>query len=740
MYLISILNNFDKNMKLENFIPATLLALSSLFFSCSGGGDLINQELTISDTEISSIVAGGTHTITLESPSSWSASKSKAWIHITPNSGQKGTHNIEIRVDPNNEGKARVANVTFKAAEQSKKLSIRQEWSYYFELPCDKYVIDYTGGKILIFGLPENDYTITIDKDVDWLNAEGNALEVDCNNSDSMRHTTVEITDHLNGITYNVHILQRSASSDPDGIPTLTSLIIDGYNCPSDSYTPASDFLYSVSQSETKERATIEFSGESIEWITIEGIEENIFSGDEISLDVFHAGANLKIQSHHSGTENIGESILNVSCLPIVTITTSEAIKDEPKVDCVFTLFDPEARTDAGEEKNLVYFESQAGIEHRGMMAQRFKKKPFNFKLYDDNHNKREAQLLNIRNDNSWILDAMYLDPARMRDRVCFDIWNSFNRPYYVGEKPKAMSGTRGYYVEVFINGEYQGLYTLTDRIDRKQYQIEKEGGYIYKAKGWGTACRMYSCKKPNNDDYLWNSAEIEQTYPDADDGQKPYFNFLADLISFVGSSSKEDFSAKFEEYFDIHSVVDAFIFINMVVADDNLGKNTYWILRNVNESKKFIHGLWDLNGSLGRNWNRREEDPAQDLLIYGDENVSGKIWPFRLYERIIEENPANIHQKIYDRWNELKNTAFTPNTFNAIVDSYADLQVVSGAHDREVARWLAIDQDDYLKLNRLYHNVYYDDIDAEVQYMKQWWARRHSNLNSLITYTLTHN
>ena len=724
-------------MNFVKTIHMTLLALSLLAFSCSGGGDLISpetpQEITISDSEINSVVIGSTFAITLEAPGSWAASKNQPWVSVTPNSGQKGTYNVQIKINTNDEGKTRTAKVRFTSAEQSKTLSIKQEWSYYFELPCDEYVINHVGGKIFISGLPESNYTITISKDVDWLSVEGNTLMVDNNDNDTVRHTLIEITDNLSNTVYKVRIFQESASSAIVETPRLTSLIIDGYNCPSDSYTQVSDFLYSVPQDKPKQSVTVDFLGERIEWITIEGIDKRIFAGDEISLDNFHPGGIHKILAHNSGAQNAGESILNISCLPIVTITTSEAIQDEPKVDCLFTLFDPEARTDAGEEKNLVYFESQAGIEYRGNTAQHYKKKPFNFKLYDDSHNKREAQLLNIRNDNSWILDAMYLDPARMRDRVCFDIWNSFNRPYYIGEKPKAMSGTRGYYVEVFVNGEYQGLYTLTDRIDRKQYQIEKEGGYIYKTKDWTEACRLCGCQTPSNNDYYWDSASIEQEYPDADDGQKPYFNFLADLITFVSSSSKKDFSNKFEEHFDMHSVVDAFIFINMVVADDNLGKNTYWILRNVNENKKFIHGLWDLNGSLGRTWNRREEDPKQGFLTYGIDNENPGKYPYRIYQRIVDENPANIHQKIYDRWNELKDTAFAPDRFNQIVDEYVRLQMVSGAHDREVARWIQTEKQNF-------GNIIYDDINAEAQYMKQWWEKRHAKLNAQIIYFLTHN
>ena len=91
----------------------TLLALSLLAFSCSGGGDLISpetpQEITISDSEINSVVIGSTFAITLEAPGSWAASKNQPWVSVTPNSGQKGTYNVQIKINTNDEGKTRTA-------------------------------------------------------------------------------------------------------------------------------------------------------------------------------------------------------------------------------------------------------------------------------------------------------------------------------------------------------------------------------------------------------------------------------------------------------------------------------------------------------------------------------------------------------------------------------------------------------------------------------------------------------
>ncbi len=690
----------------------------------------VPSKITVSESAVKTTVLGEIKVLTVESTGNWkvAANTGEEWITIFPKTGSAGKTEVELMIKANDANRARFADITFATGTKSAKVEVTQEWSYSITLPCTSYTIGYGGGDIAIDGLQGIDYTITLDANSEaWINVVDNVLEVAYNEERNARLAKVSIKDKTNGKDYKVSVTQKG-SGDNAKILAIQELYIDGYKCPAYDLTEVDDYFYSVDMDATAVKtAKVRFHGEGVQWITFNNSSKKYYSGDEITFpNGLKANSTIRFTTHSKTTSKTGSFSVIVSGLPIVEIETSEAIKDEPKVDCTIKLFDPKARTDDGDNKNLKYFESKAGIEYRGAGAMRYIKKPYNFKLYDDAGEKREAELLNIRNDNSWILDAMFLDVAHMRTRVCFDIWNQFNKPYYVDQKPKAMSGTRGHHVEVFINGEYFGLFTLTDRIDRKQYQIEQQGGYIYKAKGWTDACRLRSCNTPSNDDYYWNSADIEQEYPDADDGQKPNFNYLADMINFVGSSSKEDFSAKFEQHFDMNSVVDGFIFLNMIVAHDNIGRNTFWILRNVNESKKFMHGLWDLDGTLGRQWHRYTEDPNQGWVASG----------FRIYERIINENPAGIHQKIYDRWQEIKDGALAPSNFNEIVENYANIQIKSGARNREVERWKSRDMND--RPNWGYDNVYYDDLESEIAYMKDWWQKRHTKLNSLIN-TLQH-
>ncbi len=106
-------------------------------------------------------------------------------------------------------------------------------------------------------------------------------------------------------------------------------------------------------------------------------------------------------------------------------------------------------------------------VRYRGSSALVFAKKSFSVKLVDDAGEDLNASLFGIRSDNSWILDAMAIDRIRMRNRVCFDIWNAMSRTPYT-TKSGNRNGTEGVFVELFLNSQYHGLYCFTDKIDRK--------------------------------------------------------------------------------------------------------------------------------------------------------------------------------------------------------------------------------------------------------------------------------
>ena len=202
--------------------------------------------------------------------------------------------------------------------------------------------------------------------------------------------------------------------------------------------------------------------------------------------------ANKFSQNHRtffSGTRTVWN--LYFTTLPVVLLDATELEKDVRHPGYI-TIIDPWCRTD-GVNNLFIHY---AGVKIRGATAATYPKKPFGVELWDENNEETDATIMGMRSDGDVILDAMYIDKARMRNRLCFDLWNTVDRLPYNDDPDDNLNGTEGTFVEVLVNGEYNGLYCLTDKIDRKKLQLNKykvdpasgeiaQHGMLYKATDW---------------------------------------------------------------------------------------------------------------------------------------------------------------------------------------------------------------------------------------------------------------
>ena len=175
-------------------------------------------------------------------------------------------------------------------------------------------------------------------------------------------------------------------------------------------------------------------------------------------------------------------------------------------------------------------------LRYRGASALNYDKKNYAVKLTDANGEDMDASLLGMRSDNSWILDAMAADMARMRNRVSTDLWLALStRPYYANLEPSMVNGTHGEFVEVTVNGAYWGIYCLTEKVDRKQLKAKKYKdntvrGVLYKAIAHDALREI--TEVPKNTSATWQGWEAQ--YPDPSKGEpftwEPLYS-LAELL-----------------------------------------------------------------------------------------------------------------------------------------------------------------------------------------------------------------
>ncbi len=355
--------------------------------------------------------------------------------------------------------------------------------------------------------------------------------------------------------------------------------------------------------------------------------------------------------------ENIDSSnqyVLYFTQLPIVTIDTDNEIVDEPKVLANFVYTD--------DEQTII---SNIGIELRGGHSQNYPKKTYDLEFWEDEIGEEtlKVQFGELRKDDDWILDALYNEPLRLRSYTASKLWKEIHLPYYIDNEPEAKSGADVMYAEMFLNGQYNGIYNLSEQIDRKQLKLKKFNdnmrGELYKGAYWGGALTFTSLPIYDNNNREWGGYEFK--YPNED--QITDWNNLYQFTDFVMNSSESDFENGIWSKFVENNFIDYFLFLNLIRATDNTGKNIY--LGKYKTDEPYFYVPWDLDGCFGIIWDGTNENITDDILTNG------------FIDRVIGENPNNTFTNLASKWFEYRNDVFSYTSLsNSITDIYNSFQI----------------------------------------------------------------
>jgi spore coat protein H len=352
--------------------------------------------------------------------------------------------------------------------------------------------------------------------------------------------------------------------------------------------------------------------------------------------------------------------------VPILAFTTKHQIVDTPSVYARLVLTDTTG----------IKAQSATGIEFRGAYSQIYPKKSLELSLWADTLGtaSRELSLLGMRSDNKWNLQAMYNDQARVRLKVANELWQDVNQVYYKDQEPNAQGGIDLVYTEVFINDSYQGIYLLTERMDRKQLKLKKYSqgikGELYKGAILGVAGDYRSAPTFNNNSLTWSGFEYKEPSEVTD------WTNLYGFVNFVVNSSDNDFYNQYKSRFSLASAVDYYLFINLLRATDNMAKNYY--IAKYKSNEPYFFQPWDLDGVLGNDWSGANANITDGLLSNG------------FYDRLVKDYSATGFQAALSRrWSSLRTSVVTEAHIAAKIKANNEYLVQNNVYEREERTWV---------------------------------------------------
>ena len=364
---------------------------------------------------------------------------------------------------------------------------------------------------------------------------------------------------------------------------------------------------------------------------------------------------------------------------PIIVINTlGQNIVDDPRIICNMGIID-----NGPGNMNCILdpynnYDGKISIEIRGASSQSVPKKGYGLTTLDAANLPQNVSLVGMPKESDWVLNATYTDRTFYRDMHVYELAR------YMG-----WYTTRCRFVEVVINGTYNGLYCFYEKIkqDKNRVDVEKltpsmnsgdslTGGYVYKVDwnngnpggGWNSS---QGVSMQFHDPSVGDLTNTQETY------LKNYINsFESDLFSANFTNPNTGYRKKANPY----SFVDDFIIQEWSNNIDGYRASNYIHKDRDSKCGRFTLGpYWDYNFTFGSaDWCFGQE--SQGWQIQGGCGNETTIWIEKMLQDQWFKNILNC------RWNELRQTYLNQTAlFNRIDSVYLDIHE---AAVRDSAKW----------------------------------------------------
>lgn len=269
---------------------------------------------------------------------------------------------------------------------------------------------------------------------------------------------------------------------------------------------------------------------------------------------------------------------------------------------------------------------------------------------------------------NDLLLLAMAMDETCLRDKLSWTVYGA------LVDDEESFSARRCEYVELFVAGEYMGVYLMMEPVDAQE-ELQKSGAHCVAR---DSVYRSRYVKTPGERPYIENPVREDFGYelrysPSSED-------VFAPLEAYIQLEQMED-DAEFVETalrcIDLESMLTYYLFIQAGGMSDNVYNNMYIWAHDTEDGVQYRFAPWDMDQTWGRYKDEETGEPYQGLFSFG------------VAQRMIDLDAGGITRQMLTRiWREMREDAFTQENIAMLLEESVTQLNASGAFERNAARW----------------------------------------------------
>lgn len=371
------------------------------------------------------------------------------------------------------------------------------------------------------------------------------------------------------------------------------------------------------------------------------------------------------------------------------------------------------------------------GIEIRGFTSAGFPKKSYSVETRNADATNRNVSLLGMPAENDWVFHGPYSDKSLMRNVLAYHLGNLTGK-----------WSPRTRFFELYINGQYNGVYVLTEKIKNDKQRLnlaelkdidvegdELTGGYILKIDRpeatdvEGVDYWISPYRAPTS---LQQRVFFLHQDPKGKDIQPAQHAYIRDYITrFEDAMYSENYTDRetgYRAYADIMSFVDYYIINELSRNLDGYRISTFLHKDKDSKGGKVTMGpYWDYNICFG-NANFFAAGQTAGWIVDGMGDADQYAMPF-WWEKLRLDPIFNSYLK--KRWNVWTEHYINPAYLNTFIDSCAT--ELGDAVKRNFRVW------DVLSTHVWPNNYVGGSYENELNYLKNWVSDRISWMDSQI-------
>lgn len=354
--------------------------------------------------------------------------------------------------------------------------------------------------------------------------------------------------------------------------------------------------------------------------------------------------------------------------------------------------------------------ESLAEIKYRGRSSMYFDKKGYSIHLVDSEGNKNEQEIMGMTKHNEWILHGPFLDKTLIRNYLFYNL---------SGEIMEYAPNCR--FCEMFLDGEYQGLYLMVESItvaDEGRVNITKydqgdiASSYIIRLDTGNTDSSRNIETFGQYVGILSGKEKINIEYPKSSDTTEEIKSYIEkDFSKFEKMLNSFD-HCNYEQYIDTDSFVDYFL-INEFTKNYDAGSLSTYLYKDIRGKLKFC--VWDFNNACDNFQERSMQNEELDIF----ENN----WYYMLFKN------EDFTDAVIKRYYELREKYFNEEYLNKQIND--TIEYLGDAIDRNFEVWGYTFDEDWNLLEPAERNLH--SYDEAVMQLKNFLSERITYLNQNI-------